>query len=429
MQLIGSKTRFRQIEWWPVQLKLRMAAAIMIASLVWAPTSIRTASAITCYSGDPPAVYQACLAYKQGVGQQVSNQLQLQNIKSQINNAMAQMNALDSLIATLNAQIAAEQALIVQTQTAINKLNQQIRLGEADLIFVQADMSIREQLLEERMRYEDSQGSFINAELVLTSASFNDLMNRLIAEQQIAASDKQLIANLKQDHSQVALANTVLGVQRVHVASLLKEQQATKADLQDNVTSVAAALAFEGQLAAQLSAQYKQELAARAAIDAQVAKLASQYAAAAAKAGGGSGVFEWPLPACGFGCISQGFGCSTFYLEIPDPNCPYPHKIHTGIDIAGPYGTPIVAADSGVIYFYPGSIGYGNLVVMIHGHGYSTYYGHTAGYARGLRNGEIVPRGTTIAYEGMTGWATGPHLHFEIRFNNVYKDPCIWLGC
>ena len=66
---------------------------------------------------------------------------------------------------------------------------------------------------------------------------------------------------------------------------------------------------------------------------------------------------------------------------------------------------------------------------MIHGNGYSTYYGHTAGYAPGLRSGEIVPRGTTIAFEGMTGWATGPHLHFEIRVNNVYENPCRWLGC
>jgi murein DD-endopeptidase MepM/ murein hydrolase activator NlpD len=56
-------------------------------------------------------------------------------------------------------------------------------------------------------------------------------------------------------------------------------------------------------------------------------------------------------------------------------------------------------------------------------------YGHLAGYAPGLRSGMIVARGTTIAFEGSTGWSTGPHLHFEIRVNNVYKDPCIWLGC
>ncbi|TMB46556.1 MAG: M23 family metallopeptidase, partial [Chloroflexi bacterium] len=134
--------------------------------------------------------------------------------------------------------------------------------------------------------------------------------------------------------------------------------------------------------------------------DAQVAQEAQQYAAAAAKAGGGSGVFAWPIPACGFACITQGFGCSTFYLEVYDASCPWPHKIHTGIDIAAGYGTPIVAADTGVAYLYPGSVGYGNLLVIIHGNGYSTYYGHTAGYAPGLTTGQVVPRGTTVAFEG-----------------------------
>jgi murein DD-endopeptidase MepM/ murein hydrolase activator NlpD len=169
--------------------------------------------------------------------------------------------------------------------------------------------------------------------------------------------------------------------------------------------------------------------AERAAIDANVAKLAQQYDAAAVKAGGGNGVFEWPEPNCGPSCISQRFGCSSFYLEVYEPSCPWPHKIHTGLDIAGPYGTEIVAADTGVAYLYPGSVGYGNLLVIIHGNGYSTYYGHLASYAPGLSSGQVIPRGTTAAFEGSTGWSTGPHVHFEIRVYGVYKDPCIWLGC
>ncbi len=119
----------------------------------------------------------------------------------------------------------------------------------------------------------------------------------------------------------------------------------------------------------------------------------------------------------------------TFYLEVYDPSCPYPHRKHTGIDIAAAYHSPIVAADTGVIYFYPGSIGYGNMILMIHGNGYSTVYGHLAGYAGGLSSGQIVARGDLIGYEGSTGWSTGPHLHFEIRVNNDPRDPCIWLGC
>ena len=410
-------------------MRVRFLAALAIATLSWIPLSVHPVAAIYCYSGDPPAVYQACLAYNGGIGQQVNNQNQLQNIQSNINNALTQINAIDTLINNLKQQIAAQEALIAQTQAAIDDLNRQIRFGEANLTRLVASTSVRDQLLNERLRYIDSYGALNYVQLILTASSFNQMMDRMIAAQQIAASDRQLLTDLAQQHSEVALANTALDDQKTQVTALLEQQKATEVDLQNNVKAQAAALAAEQLLEVKLSAQYAAVEAERAAIDAQVAQLAVQYQAAAAKAGGGSGVFEWPLPACGPSCISQRFGCSTFYLEVYDPNCPWPNKIHTGIDIAGPYGTNIVAADTGVVYLYPGSIGYGNLLVMFHGNGYSTYYGHTASYAPGLYSGEVVGRGTTIAFEGSTGWSTGPHLHFEIRVNGVYKDPCIWLGC
>jgi murein DD-endopeptidase MepM/ murein hydrolase activator NlpD len=390
---------------------------------------VQPVSAIYCYSGDPPAVYQACVAYNGGIGQQVNNQNQLQNIQSNINNATLQINAIDTLINNIKNQIAAQQALIAQTQAAIDDLNKQIRFGEADLTRLVANTSVRDELLNQRLRYIDSHGALNYVQLVLTATSFNQMMDRMVAAQQVAASDRKLLNDLALQHSQVALANTALADQRSQVAALLQQQKATEADMQNNLKAQAAALVVEQQLEVQLSAQYAAVQAERAAIDAQVAQLAQQYNAAAIKAGGGSGVFAWPEPACGPSCISQGFGCSSFYLEVPDPSCPWPHKIHTGIDIAGPYGSNIIAADTGVVYLYPGSVGYGNLVVMIHGNGYSTYYGHTARYAPGLTTGQVVARGTTIAFEGSTGWSTGPHLHFEVRINGVYKDPCIWLGC
>jgi murein DD-endopeptidase MepM/ murein hydrolase activator NlpD len=283
--------------------------------------------------------------------------------------------------------------------------------------------------LNQRLRYVDNHGAINYVELVLTSGSFNQLMNRMVGAQQIAASDKRLLVDLEQQHSLVAIANDELGVQKGQVEALLQQQKAAEADLEKNLATQAAAMAYELQLQKQLQDQYNKVQAERAAIDAQVAALAQQYAAAAAKAGGGSGVFEWPVPSCGFGCMSQRYGCSTFYLENWAPDCPWPHRKHTGIDIASGYGTPLVAADTGVVYLRPGSLGYGNLLVIIHGNGYSTYYGHTQGYAPGLRTGEVVPRGTTVAFMGSTGWSTGSHLHFEIRINEVDKDPCIWLGC
>jgi murein DD-endopeptidase MepM/ murein hydrolase activator NlpD len=410
-------------------LKARILLAAAFAGLAWVPLSIVNAVAIYCYPGDPPAVYQACLAYNQGIGQQSNNQSQLDSIQAQLTSTINQINATDGLIASLNGQIQAQSALIAQTQAAIDELSMKIRFGEAALIRLKAHVSVREQLLDQRLRYVDSHGTVNYVQLVLTANSINQLMNRMVGAQQVAASDKRLLLDLEDEHSQVAQANSDLDGKRVQVGALLKQQEATKADLEKNRALQAAALVYEKQLAVKLAAQYAAVQAERARIDALVEQLARQYAAAAIAAGGGSGAFEWPEPMCGMGCISQRFGCSTFYLEVYEPSCPYPHKIHTGLDIAGPYGTSIVAADTGVAYLYPGSIGYGNLLVMIHGNGYSTYYGHLAGYAPGLTSGTVVPRGTTVAFEGSTGWSTGPHVHFEIRVYGVYKDPCIWLGC
>jgi murein DD-endopeptidase MepM/ murein hydrolase activator NlpD len=407
----------------------RFYAAVVIACLLWIPSLTQTATAIYCYKGDPPAVYAACLAYNQGIGAQVANQRQLQNIQHQIKNVQAQIDALYGLIQTLNTQIGAQQKLIAQTQASILDLDRRIRLSDADLTFLKARLSERDQLLNQRLRYVDSHGAINYIQLVLTASSFNELMNRMIGAQQVVNSDHVLLDQLNSERSQVVQATTALGVQKGQVSALLKQQKVVIAELQNNQNALSQAVAFQTQLEASLAGQYALLQAQRAAIDHQVADLAKKYRAAAEAAGGGTGQFEWPEPTCGHGCISQGFGCNSYWFEQYEPSCPYPHRIHTGIDIAGPWGTPIIAADTGVIYFYPGYYGYGNYIVIIHGHGYSTLYGHTASFARGLRSGQIVARGTVIAFEGSTGNSTGPHLHFEIRVNDYWKDPCIWLGC
>jgi len=407
----------------------RTVAALITAAVVWIPMSLQTAQAIYCYPGDPPDVYQACLNYNAGIGQQVNSEEQMVAVLKKISTAEGQINAIIGIINSLDAQIKAQQALIDKTQLAIDDLDRKIRYTEASLLRLHAQMSVRAALLDQRLRYVDDHGSVNYIELVLTASTFNDLMNRMIGAQQVAASDRRLIDEIGAERSQFIQTNADLGIQRQQVEALLKQLQTVKASLEKSKAAQKTALALETQLENQLNDQYRQLEAQRKAIDAQVATLALKYDAAAAAHGGGTGVFAWPEPACGFSCISQGFGCVTFYLEIYNPNCPYPHRFHSGIDIAAPWGSPIVAADTGIIYFYPGSIGYGNMIYMIHGNGYSTVYGHLDHYAAGLSSGQIVARGDLIGYEGSTGWSTGAHLHFEIRVNNVYQNPCIWLGC
>src|SRR5438067_13081163 len=151
-------------------MRVRVMLAAVLATLAWVPQSVQNVSAIYCYPGDPPAVYNACVAYNGGIGQQVNNQNQLNSIQSQINDAVAQIYALDSLIASLKTQIDAQKALIAQTQKAIDDLSAKIRFGESALIQLKAHVSVREQLLNERLRYIDSHGGLNYVQLVLTSS-------------------------------------------------------------------------------------------------------------------------------------------------------------------------------------------------------------------------------------------------------------------
>jgi len=98
-------------------------------------------------------------------------------------------------------------------------------------------------------------------------------------------------------------------------------------------------------------------------------------------------------------------------------------KKHEGVDMAAPMGTPIKAAGDGVVDFVGTQNGYGNFVVLKHWSNYSTAYGHMSRFAGGLRRGQKVAQGDVIGYVGTTGWATGPHLHYEFRIGGHATDP------
>jgi murein DD-endopeptidase MepM/ murein hydrolase activator NlpD len=98
-------------------------------------------------------------------------------------------------------------------------------------------------------------------------------------------------------------------------------------------------------------------------------------------------------------------------------------RAHKGVDYAAPIGTPVRAAGDGRVIFAGRKGGYGNLVELDHSGGITTVYGHLSRFAHGIHVGERVQQGTVIAYVGMTGLATGPHLHYEYRVNGVFKNP------
>ncbi|HPF26088.1 MAG TPA: M23 family metallopeptidase, partial [Steroidobacteraceae bacterium] len=98
-------------------------------------------------------------------------------------------------------------------------------------------------------------------------------------------------------------------------------------------------------------------------------------------------------------------------------------RAHKGVDYAAPSGTPVRAAGSGRVRFVGRKGGYGNVIELEHSRGIVTVYGHLSRFAKGMKRGAKVDLGKVIGYVGMTGLATGPHLHYEYRLNGSHKDP------
>ena len=115
--------------------------------------------------------------------------------------------------------------------------------------------------------------------------------------------------------------------------------------------------------------------------------------------------------------VSSSFSAGRFHPIL------HRFKAHKGVDLAAPTGTRIKAAGDGVVEFVGRKGGYGNVIVLRHENGVSTLYGHLSGFASGLRKGQPVAQSDIIGYVGMTGMATGPHLHYEFLVNKIHRDP------
>ena len=98
-------------------------------------------------------------------------------------------------------------------------------------------------------------------------------------------------------------------------------------------------------------------------------------------------------------------------------------RAHKGVDYGAPNGTRVRATGDAIVEFAGRQGGYGNVVILRHSGSYSTTYGHLSGFARGIKKGVRVAQSDVIGFVGQTGWATGPHLHYEFRVNNEHRNP------
>jgi murein DD-endopeptidase MepM/ murein hydrolase activator NlpD len=394
-----------------------------LAAAALAAAALLAANAGAARADDCDPRVPSCRQLQQAKQDQADAGQRLGDIQRSIADAQQKASRTRRYLDDLNGQIAHQQAAVADTQARVQETERQVRFTEADMSRQQAHLEIRQDVLAQRVRALDKHGAVDYLELVVTSATFSQLVDRVIIMRDIVRSDQRLVDSLQQQRNQVQVLAERLKDQRAQQAALLQQQRDQEAELEKSRRAQQDALAYYATMEAQFEDQRGQLEAEKARIDALVGQLQVKYDAEARSAGGGSGRFSWPER----GPITQGFGCTDLLGEPYDPSCPT-HHTHTGIDIGCPYGTPIRAADAGVVSYvnYGWGGGYGNFVLITHGSGYATLYAHLSSIT--VSAGRRVGVGQVIGAEGSTGYSTGPHLHFEIRLNGEYQNPLSYLA-
>ena len=168
------------------------------------------------------------------------------------------------------------------------------------------------------------------------------------------------------------------------------------------------------QSAAELARELDEQEAASKAIEKQLKELQKAYDEALAI--NGVLVLSWPLDTFH---ESDGFGMR-FHPILKQ------WRLHTGRDMAAPQGTPVHAAAAGTVFYADWMSGYGNTVIILHGNGISTLYGHMS--AISVQPNQHVSKGQIVGKVGSTGQSTGPHLHFEVRYDGSPGNPVNYVG-
>ncbi|MDI6731861.1 MAG: peptidoglycan DD-metalloendopeptidase family protein [Candidatus Margulisbacteria bacterium] len=305
-----------------------------------------------------------------------------------------------------------------KTTQTLNKANTKIKVNESQSIALSSEilerskiLMGREQKLKRRVReiYKSSGLNYL--ELLVTSHSMADFFNRLYFFSKIISQDADLVLGVREDVHFVRRKKRILEDKTQEIRELAKVVAVKKEEYtakEEEKKSLYKSLE-------QRKAEYEAQIAELEKSSLELEKMIMQSVAARKGQGvNGSGSFAWPLQ----GRLTSMYG----YRRHPFWGG---RSMHTGIDIANKHGTPIKAADGGEVIFAGWWDGYGKAVVIDHGKGFSTVYGHLSKIYASV--GLAVDKGQTIGLVGSTGYSTGPHLHFEIRKNGKPVNPMGFL--
>jgi murein DD-endopeptidase MepM/ murein hydrolase activator NlpD len=338
---------------------------------------------------------------------------QLSAVVSELEAAQSAVDEAQDSLDLLEAELAAEQERLETLTVLLEQQTRRLQRLEAEY-----ERAVR--ILEARVRAIYVQESPDILSFLVSASSFDDVIDNYEFLSRIGLQDRRVARQVETAKNRAAeerraTANTRrLTAATVAVISARTDEARTVRDrLADSRDTLASARLLKQSALANARETREEYLEEVEALAAQSATLAAAIQNAQATAGStGTGVsdagFIWPVD----GAVVSGFGMRW-------------GRLHEGIDITAPTGTPIWAAAAGTVIHAGWLGGYGNLVVVDHGDGLATAYAHASVILVAL--GQEVAQGETVALVGSTGNSSGPHLHFEVRVNGIAVDPLLYL--
>ena len=359
---------------------------------------------------------------------------QLSNIQQQLTNEANKKSEAEKTIGTVYEQLHAIQieldtatAELKQVQADRIRLDQDITKTEAELKAAQERLQSREKVFYKRVRDIYINGRLSYLDVVVGSKDFSDFANRMEMLKRILQADMELINTIKTEREEIASKKAKLEADRAKVLELEKVAQEKQTIINQKKAERQAVLERAMNDRDTADRAYNELMASSASITAMLQQRAAERAAAAAAAsqggGGGGATTTWvqgtgQLAAPVNAPITSDFGWRIHPIYGTS-------RLHAGTDFGVDEGTPVHAADGGVVVEAGWISGYGYTVIIDHGNGISTLYAHNSDVA--VSPGQTVSKGQVVSYSGNTGGSTGPHLHFEVRINGEPTDPMGYL--
>jgi murein DD-endopeptidase MepM/ murein hydrolase activator NlpD len=337
-------------------------------------------------------------------------------LNGEISSVTREIRSLESRVGDVSQRLSILERDLELHQRRLDKLNELYRLQTERLLFLKREYERVVRILNLRMIdiYESHDPTLV--EVILNSDSFQEALDHIHYLNAIAAQDKRIAADVGEAKAEMKITRATTKRTRAAVASATRavavrtaQQRQVRDELLATQSRLAGARKSKRSALAATKAQEREWIAEANALAAEDARIRGQLAAAqsSSSAPSASG-FIWPVN----GPVVSPFGMRW-------------GRLHAGIDIAVPYGTPIHAAASGRVVLAGWVGGYGNYSCIDHGGGIATCYAHQSSFA--VSSGESVSQGQLIGYVGCTGHCFGPHLHFEVRVNGSPVDPLGYL--